>query len=109
MQVVNEFERIGDHADNLCDIAVARHEQGFDFSQQAWDELETVTSAVREILEMAIQGYIDRDPNLANSVEPLEEVIDILVEALKVRHSTACVQGSAPLNRPSLYRDSLQP
>ena len=93
LQVVNEYERIGDHADALCNIAANIRENQISFSPMAWEELDTVTSAVREILEIAIKGYRGKDSRMAISVEPLEEVIDILVEALKVHHSNRMREG----------------
>lgn len=98
LQVVNEFERIGDHADNICDVAQSISQQGVKFSENAALELQTVTDAVLEILQFAVDGYIEKDTNLAATVEPLEEVINILVEALKVRHNQRLQEGSCNMN-----------
>ena len=93
LQVVNEFERIGDHADNFCDVALQMNEKGIRWSDIAMHEIEVVTEAVREILSLATDGYKRGDTSLALSVEPLEEVINILVETLKVRHSDRLQRG----------------
>jgi len=93
LQVVNEFERIGDHDDNICDCAVSIAENGVKFSESAVKELDTVTKAVAEILQLAVDGYIIQDTGMVADIEPLEEVIDILVETLKVRHSERLRNG----------------
>lgn len=93
LQVVNEFERIGDYCNNLCNVASSIHENKISFSTTAWSELQTVFEAVGEILGMAVEGYAKRDAGLAHNVEPLEEVVIILVEALKVHHSNRLREG----------------
>jgi len=98
LQVVNEFERIGDHADNICDCASNMHEGNVTLSDNAIAELKAVTDAVREIVELAVEGYTKRDSTLAQTIEPLEEVINILVETLKVRHSDRLQSGLCSIN-----------
>ncbi|MFV0400487.1 MAG: Na/Pi cotransporter family protein [Oscillospiraceae bacterium] len=98
LQVVNEFERIGDHADNLCDIAVSNSETGVRYSQSALREFRIITEAVEEILQMAVDGYTSRDTQLANNIEPLEEIINIMVESLKVHHSKRLQEGDCSID-----------
>ncbi|MDR2909116.1 MAG: Na/Pi cotransporter family protein [Oscillospiraceae bacterium] len=98
LQVVNEYERIGDHADNICDCAQNLNERGTVFSEGAIKELEVVSEAVEEIVKSAVKGYTERNLDLASVVEPLEEVINILVETLKVRHADRLQQGQCNLD-----------
>lgn len=107
LQVVNEFERIGDHADNLCDAANAIHESGIHYSEPATKEFQTITDAVKEILTMAVGGYTQRDTGLANDIEPLEEVINILVESLKVHHNERLRSGQCSVDSAISFVDIL--
>jgi len=107
LQVVNEFERIGDHADNLCDCAGTLDKSGTRFSAKAMEELDTVADAVSEILQLAVNGYIEKDIHMAATVEPLEEVIDILVETLKVRHNERLKEGLCSLDSAFPFTDAL--
>lgn len=107
LQVVNEFERIGDHDDNICDSAVKIHQTGTAFSAEACREMDCVTEAVLEILQLAINGYIERDTDLATTIEPLEEVIDILIETLKVRHGRRLQDGLCNLDAAFPFVDIL--
>jgi len=93
LQVVNEFERIGDHADNICDLSHSMEQKGVTLSDSAMAELDATTEAVSEIIRLAVKGYEDRDVSVVNSIEPLEEVIDILVETLKARHNERLRNG----------------
>lgn len=107
LQVVNEFERIGDHAENICDCAVNINENGVRYSQSAQREFSTITDAVEEILQMAVAGYEARDTNLANDIEPLEEVINIMVESLKVHHNNRLRDGDCSVDSAFSFVDIL--
>lgn len=83
---IGDFERIGDHALNICDAAIEIYEKKITFSKNAKAELVTITKAVKDILEKAITSFIGDDLELAAHVEPLEQVIDDLRSTLKARH-----------------------
>lgn len=98
LQVVNEYERIGDHANNICSCAETIQQNGIHYSKRAMEEFSTVSHAVGEILDMAVTGYIQRDIHLANDIEPLEEVIDMMVDSLKVHHHDRLRDGSCSID-----------
>lgn len=107
LQVVNEFERIGDHEDNICDCAKELMEKNAKFSETASRELAALNEAVDEILTLAVKGYIDRDVNTAAHIEPLEEVIDMLVEKLKANHSNRLRSGHCDIDAAFSYLEIL--
>ncbi len=107
LQVVNEFERIGDHADNVCDCAQSMVDKEESFSELAKAELAALRDAVYEILTLAVDGYIHRDINTASLIEPLEEVIDMLVETMKVTHSDRLREGKCSIDAAFPYLEIL--
>ncbi|MCL2058344.1 MAG: Na/Pi cotransporter family protein [Oscillospiraceae bacterium] len=98
LQVVNEFERIGDHSDNICDCAQTMRDNGLAFSPTALYELATMREAIDEIIAFAVDGYIEKDLRLAEIIEPLEAVVNILVESLKLKHSERLREGICSLD-----------
>lgn len=106
-QVVNEFERIGDHADNLADCAEDINNRGISFSPIAVEEFNIITAAVAEILEMAVNGYIERDMNLAANIEPLEQVINMLVNTLKIHHTERLKSGKCTIDATFPFVEAL--
>ena len=80
------YERIGDLAVNISEEADLIHANGKQFSANAMAELRIAFDAVYEILDITTRSYIDKNPVLAAKVEPLEEVIDDLVEDMNARH-----------------------
>jgi phosphate:Na+ symporter len=107
LQVVNEFERIGDHADNICNCAEKLRQGGSVFSEGALTELDCAFSAIEEIIQLAVDGYARRDAALALTIEPLEDVINILVEALKDKHNERLKQGLCSLDSAFPYVEIL--
>ena len=80
------FERIGDLAVNITDSLKAMREQKLQFSPNAMQELRILIDATYEILDVTTNAYMSHDTDLATHVEPLEEVIDDLVEDMNARH-----------------------
>ncbi len=88
IKALNSFERIGDYAVNIDDETSDVQSKNKDFSGIAMHELNVLTSAIREILDLTYNAFINNDINLARQVEPMEEVIDALVDSAKNRHVT---------------------
>lgn len=80
------FERIGDLAVNITEALAAMRSSGKAFSPNAMAELKILIDASQEILDITTEAYIKHDTTLATKVEPLEEVIDDLVEDMDSRH-----------------------
>ena len=80
------FERIGDLSVNMNESAGKMNSGGFTFSDIATKELLIVTDACRDILNTTVQAYNANSIILARKVEPLEEVIDELIEELRNHH-----------------------
>lgn len=83
---VGDLERISDHAKNISESALELHQKGLKFSPDAEREVGIFMNAVREIVNMAVDSFIEKDVEKAASVEPLEEVIDEIHADVKNRH-----------------------
>lgn len=84
--VVNDIERIGDHAENLVEYAEYFIENNLEFSDIAVEDLELMTGKVMTLLDNSIIALNTRDKNIAKQVEKEEEDIDALLEELRERH-----------------------
>ncbi len=80
------FERIGDLAVNITEAVATLRDSGQHFSEYAKSELRLGIDAVYDILNMTVKAYKENDSALAKKIEPLEEVIDDLIEDLNSRH-----------------------
>ncbi len=80
------YERIGDLAKNIADDVEVLRSSGNEFSATAMGELRIAFNAIAEILDITALAYKEKSPVLAARVEPLEEVIDDLIEEMNARH-----------------------
>ncbi len=87
------FERIGDLAINISDDVENLRSHGDSLSETALSDLEVVIEAVKEILVTSKNAYLHDILEDAKRIEPMEEVIDELVESLKRRHIDRMTQG----------------
>ncbi len=85
-KLVTEFERLGDHAENIAETAADLHRQGERFSEEAMGEIRILRAITEEVLRSARQTFKHRDLPAATAIEPMEEVVDDLVEALRDHH-----------------------
>ena len=80
---IGDFERISDHAVNIMEAAREMDKKDLTFSKKAEAELKVLCQAVRDIVENSYKVFTEQDRKLAQSIEPLEEVIDGLNQELK--------------------------
>lgn len=104
---IGDFERIGDHALNICKVAEEMHNKNIHFSDEAKKEIAVITNAVTEILNMTVDSFINDDIELASHVEPLEQVIDTLNKKLKARHVARLQSGECTIELGFIFTDLL--
>ena len=104
---IGNFERISDHARNLTESAEELSGKGLELSEHALAELDKLETAVKEILDITVAAYETNDVDLAKKVEPLEEVIDILTETIKVRHIGRLRRGECTIENGFVLSDML--
>ena len=104
---IGDFERMGDHALNICQLAEEMHGKGIKFSADALKEISTVTSAITEILNMTVDSFIKDDGELASHIEPLEQVIDNLKKQLKAKHIARLQKGECTIELGFIFTDLL--
>ena len=94
---IGDFERISDHALNICETAQEMHEKNISFSMAAEREIAVYTNALKNIVNITCDVFERRDIDEAVNVEPLEEVIDGLTQKLKKRHVSRLRNGECTI------------
>ena len=100
-KVTAEFERLGDHAIGIADIAAGMVQGGTSFSHAAIKELHVVEDALREILQLTDDTFRKRDEKAAREIEPLVQVVSELCTALRRNHLRRLSLGQC-----NMYADS---
>ncbi len=83
---IGDFERIADHSVNILESAQELHEKQISFTPDAKKEMDSLCSAVSEILTLSYNAYVSGDLDAAKHIEPLEQVIDELKDKLRDSH-----------------------
>lgn len=107
LHVIGDFERLGDHALNLAKAAKEISEKHMTFTADAAKELKNLSSALDEILENTMNAYINNDTALAVQVEPLEQVIDLLIASIRKGHITRLQHGLCSIEAGFVLTDIL--
>lgn len=107
LHCIGDFERISDHACNLCDSARELQQKNMQFSPKAETELDILSSAVREAVDISFDAFKSNNKNEADKVEPLEELIDTLAVELKARHIRRLREGKCTIELGFAHSDIL--
>ena len=107
LKLIGDFERIGDHAVNVIESAEELHEKQLEFSRSAKYELSVMSSAVCEVLDLAVKAFADNDAQAAKAVEPLEQVVDDLKNKLRTRHILRMKKGECSIEAGFVWSDLL--
>ena len=107
LHTISDFERISDHALNIAEVMQEIHEKNTVFSPAALHELNVMESAIKEILTISIDAFVNNDDVLAARVEPLEEIIDVLCDQMKSHHVDRLQQGICTLGQGFVFNDLL--
>lgn len=107
LHVIGDFERISDHAVNIVESAEEIYDKNVDFSGKAKSELQTITNAVKEIVDMVLTAFREDDLQLAFKVEPLEQVIDDLRDYMRRQHVIRLRSGECTIELGFVLTDLL--
>lgn len=81
--VINDIERIGDHAKNIVDIAGEKASEDVSFGTVATKEIESMYKKTLEALTLAIESYKHEDVQSAKRIVVIEEKIDMYEKELR--------------------------
>jgi Na/Pi-cotransporter II-like protein len=107
LHCIGDFERISDYACNICDSARELQQKNMQFSLKAKTELDILSSAVREEVDISFDAFKSNNKNEADKVEPLEELIDTLAVELKARHIRRLREGKCTIELGFAHSDIL--
>ncbi len=102
---IGNFERIGDYGVNILKTKRKMHKAKIHFSDDANKELDIMGRAVKEIIENSTAAFINDDLELAQTIEPLEQVIDNLKSQLRAKHSKRMNDSECTIENGMLFFD----
>ncbi|MDD6331718.1 MAG: Na/Pi cotransporter family protein [Clostridium sp.] len=97
LHCIGDFERISDHALNICQSAKEMYTKDQKFSKKAEEEITVFAGLIREIVDTSVKVFETEDVVLAKEVEPMEEVVDGLNDEIKKRHVKRLRKGKCTI------------
>jgi phosphate:Na+ symporter len=103
--VVNDIERIGDHAENMADAAKSRIERQVSFSDQAKRELSEMLDMVIKITTYALDMFSTNNQEHMQEILELEDRVDEMERALQESHVQRLTQGACTASAGMMFSD----
>lgn len=103
--VVNDIERIGDHAENVADAAVRREETGVGFSKEAQRELGEMMDMVNTVLRFSFEMFVKSTEEHVEDIRNLEEAIDEKEKELQQKHIERLSNNECTPEAGALFSD----
>ena len=107
LHAIGDLERIGDHAVNILESAEELEDKKLGFSEAAQKDLAVAHAAITEIINLTFTAFEQNDSELAKQVEPLEEVIDGIIEQMRNRHIIRLQRGECSIIPGFIWTDLL--
>jgi len=86
LHIIGDYERISDHAVNLVESIEELRDKKLYFSDTAQKELDVVFNIITDELNLTREAFVTGDMVKASKVDPMEEVVDDLMDAIKLNH-----------------------
>jgi phosphate:Na+ symporter len=83
---ITDIERVGDHANNLVELAEKKQKGNLKFSKEAKSEIETMCMKTKLIYEFALTALNDENTEIVQKVRKLEDEIDNLQRVFEENH-----------------------
>lgn len=103
--VVNDIERIGDHAENVADAARQRKEQGTVLSKEAQKEMGEMLEMVNKIIQYAIEMFVKSEYTHMQDVVDLENHVDEKERELQKAHVDRLTRGECTPEAGMIFSD----
>ena len=105
LHTLSDLERISDHALNLAESAKELKEKQITFSKSAQKEFRVIFDAVREVVQLTTDAFVTDNLETAAKIEPLEEVIDLLCDEMKLHHVERLQTANCTIRQGFVFND----
>lgn len=105
--IINDIERIGDHAENIADLTTEKIVKNIKYSDEATEEIKNMFKYVTTSLNIAIESYETRDPKKADTIFSVEVRVDTLEREYRDNHIRRLNEGECNAYDGALFIDLL--
>lgn len=102
---ISDIERIGDHSENLAELAQSLQEENHRFSNTALEDLRSISSIVIESFLHAVEARRTGNMDEVRKVSQLEDEVDSLEEELREKHIERLSSGKCKASTGVIFLD----
>ena len=103
--VVNDIERIGDHATNIAEAAQTKKDKGIVFTKPALAELTLMMDTVNENMHLCIEMFATKSDEHLKEIEELENKVDKMEKQFQDAHIERLTKGECTPESGILFND----
>lgn len=104
---IGDLERIGDHSENLAELAKQRIENHHQFSDSGIEGLREIAKVAIQSVEMAIEARNEKEMTKVRQTARLEETVDTLEEELRESHMDRLSNQECSIESGVLFLDAI--
>ena len=103
--IINDIERISDHAENFAEYAASRVDDKIAFTDDAIEEIKEMHRYVSQALEDSVLAFKNNDKILADEVIRVEKIVDEYEGNLKNNHVARIAKGKCSARAGMIFTD----
>ncbi len=104
---INDIERVGDHADNIAELAAYKVDNNVRFSEKALAEMQEMVAKVMETYDYALAALNTFDIHKAKKAVEMEGVVDEMEKVLRKKHIARLNEGRCETSSGIVFLDLL--
>ncbi len=105
--VLNDLERIGDHAENFHEIGIEMKDKSIAFSDQAREGIMSMRESVRKMFEISMAAFETLNKEKLPELTNLEEGVDEMKKNLIAGHFTRLAEGNCSVEVSPYYSSTV--
>ena len=105
--VLNDIERIGDHAENFHEIGIEMKEKELKFSPTAIEEISQMRKNTNEMFDIAENAFKNLDTSALSTLSQLENEIDEQKRTLKANHFNRLSMGNCKVELSPYFTSTI--
>lgn len=107
LNIINDIERVGDHIENIAELAEFKEKNNLFFSEEGKDSLNEMFNKCEEVFTKAMEAFKNTDEVLARQVLVLEQEIDDLEKKHREDHMSRLSKMECQTEPGVIFLDSI--
>lgn len=105
--VLNDLERIGDHAENFFEIGEEMKEKKIEFSEKAQGDIKQMASSIMQMLVISKDAFENLNKERLHELLVIEDAVDSMKKELIASHFARLAEGNCNMDVSPYYSSAI--